>query len=97
MGFDAVKDAVLEGDISAVLVSDNISLKTLKEVKFFCNNTKTEIIKIDLETADTAVALGKETAVMGVMDRGFANRFKELGTPVRASVPRSAKKSEGGE
>ncbi|MGN0614553.1 MAG: L7Ae/L30e/S12e/Gadd45 family ribosomal protein [Porcipelethomonas sp.] len=94
MGFDAVKAAALQGNISCVLVTDDVSLKTLKEVKFFCNNTQTEIIKVDLVSADMFTALGKEVVVAGVADRGFANRFRELGTPVKATVPRSMKKRD---
>ncbi len=92
MGFDAVKEAALKGSISCVLVTDDISTKTLKEVKFFCNNTFTNIFKIDLESYDMYKAIGKEVVVVGIADYGFAQRFKTLGTPVKATVPRSAKK-----
>lgn len=92
LGFDAVKEAAFEGDISAVLITSDISMKTLKEVKFFCNNTQTEITRLDLKKEDIFEALGKEAAVMGIADRGFANRLRELGEPVKATIPRSAKK-----
>lgn len=92
MGFDAVKEAALKGGISCVLVTTDISTKTLKELKFFCNNTFTNIFKIDLESDDMLNAIGKEVVVVGIADYGFAQRFKTLGTPVKATVPRSAKK-----
>ena len=96
LGFDAVKDAALEGNISCVLVTQDISLKTLKEVKFFCANTHTDIIKVDMTKEEMFETVSKEVAVVGVADRGFAKRLGELGTPVRATVPRSAKKSTEG-
>lgn len=91
-GFDAVKDAAMEGNISCVLVTEDISMKTLKEVKFFCSNTHTDIVKVDMTKEDMFDTLSKEVVVVGIGDKGFANRFRELGTPVRATVPRSAKK-----
>lgn len=92
-GFDAVKDAAVNKGISCVLITSDISVKTLKEVKFFCNNTGTNLYKIDLTSLDIMKAIRKEVVVIGVADYGFAQRFKTLGTPVKATVPRSAKKS----
>ena len=92
MGFDAVKETALNTGLSCVIVTTDISSKTLKEVKFFCNNTCTEIIKIDMDSADMFDAVGKEVVVAGIADYGFAKRIKTLGTPVKATVPRSAKK-----
>lgn len=91
-GFDAVKEAAINGNISCVLVTEDISHKTLKEVKFFCNSTFTDIIKIDMDSADMFKAVGKEVVVAGIADYGFAQRIKTLGTPVKATIPRSAKK-----
>ena len=96
LGFDAVKEAAFEGDISCVLVTEDISLKTLKEVKFFCANTHTDIVKIDMTKEEMFDTVSKEVAVLGVADKGFAKKLSELGTPVRASIPRSAKQSKEG-
>lgn len=94
IGFDAVKEATLEKGVSCVLVTDNISLKTLKEVKFFCNNTKTKIIKVGIGSEDVFDMIGKEAVVLAIADYGFAKRFEELGEPIKATVPRSMKKKE---
>lgn len=92
MGFDAVKEAVLEKGVSCVIVSNDISIKTLKEVKFFCNNTHTKIVKLDIDSTDIFYALGKEVVVMAIVDFGFAKRFEEIGTLIKSTVPRSMKK-----
>ena len=94
MGFDAVKEAALEKGVSCVIVTDNISLKTLKEVKFFCNNTKTKIIKLGISSEDVFDAIGKESVVLAIADYGFSKRFEELGELVKATVPRSMKKKD---
>ena len=93
LGFDAVKEAAMEGDISCVIVTEDISLKTLKEVKFFCANTHTDIVKVDMTKEEMFDTVSKEVAVVGVADKGFAKKLAELGTPVRATIPRSAKQS----
>ena len=94
VGFDAVKDAALEKGVSCVIVTDDISLKTMKEVKFFCSNTKTKIIKVGIGKEDVFDAIGKESVVLAIADYGFAKRFEELGDIVKATVPRSMKKKE---
>lgn len=91
-GFEAVKESAINSGVSCVLITSDISVKTLKEVKFFCNNTGTNLYKIDLTSYDMLYAIRKEVVVVGVADYGFAQRFKTLGTPVKATVPRSAKK-----
>lgn len=96
LGFDAVKEAAMEGDISCVIVTEDISLKTLKEVKFFCANTHTDIVKVDMTKEEMFDTVSKEVAVVGVADKGFAKKLAELGTPVRATIPRSAKQSMTG-
>lgn len=78
-GFDAVKEAVYEGNVSCVLTTDDISPKTLKEVKFFCGNARIEIVELGLKSADLYGIFGKEIVVAAISDFGFAKRFKELG------------------
>ncbi len=78
-GFDAVKEAFLDSNISCVLVTKDISPKTLKEIKFICGNSNIPIIQICLESNDVYFAVGKNAVVMGVSDYGFAKRFKDLG------------------
>ena len=77
-GFDAVKDKIMSKKVSAVLVTNDISPKTLKEIMFFCNKKNVKIIRINAETSDMAYAIGRKTAVMGVTDEGFANKFSEM-------------------
>ncbi|MGN1481380.1 L7Ae/L30e/S12e/Gadd45 family ribosomal protein [Porcipelethomonas sp.] len=77
-GFDAVKEAVYEGNVSCVLTTDDISQKTLKEVKFFCGNSKVDVLELGIDSADLYGILGKEVVVAAISDFGFAKRFKEL-------------------
>ncbi|MEI2988667.1 MAG: ribosomal L7Ae/L30e/S12e/Gadd45 family protein [Oscillospiraceae bacterium] len=92
IGFDAVKNAVTEGDVSCVLVSEDISQKTLKEIKYFCGNSNTDIIGIDMDSVDMHTLLGKKVVVAAVTDLGFGKRFSELGTLIQGRTKRTSKK-----
>lgn len=93
IGFDAVKDAVTEGDVSCVLVSEDISQKTLKEIKYFCGNSNTDIIGIDMDSVDMHTLLGKKVVVAAVIDFGFGKRFSELGTLIQDALKERQKKT----
>ena len=86
IGFDA------EGDVSCVLVSEDISQKTLKEIKYFCGNSNTDIIGIDMDSVDMHTLLGKKVVVAAVIDFGFGKRFSELGTLIQGRTKRTSKK-----
>ncbi len=94
IGFDAVKDAVTEGDVSCVLVSEDISQKTLKEIKYFCGNSNTDIIGIDMDSVDMHTLLGKKVVVAAVTDFGFGKRFSELGTLIQGRTKKNVKKRQ---
>ena len=65
IGFDAVKNAVTEGDVSCVLVSEDISHKTLKEIKYFCGNSNTAV---------TDFGFGKRFSELGTLIQGRTKR-----------------------
>lgn len=78
-GFDAVKEAVLEGNVSCVIVTEDISQNTLKEVRFMCNNCNVEIIELELDSYDMFDIAGKKTVVAGICDFGMASKVRALG------------------
>ena len=88
IGFDAVKEAVYGGNASCVITASDISVKTLKEVKFFCNNSAVDVVYSGLDS------VGKKVVVAAVCDYGFAVKFKSLGTV--AGPHRGRKRKNGG-
>ncbi len=76
-GFDSVKQAMRDNKAFCVLVSSDISPKTLKEVMFFAEGRQT-IIHTDITTDEFYFLLGKNIAVIAVCDEGFAKRFIEI-------------------
>lgn len=66
-GFDAVKDAIYEGNVSCVVVTEDISDKTLKEVRFICKNCNIDIVELELDSYDMFDAAGKTGGCGGYM------------------------------
>ena len=60
IGFDAVKEAVYGGNASCVITASDISAKTLKEVKFFCNNSAVDVVYSGLDSDEFYDAVGKK-------------------------------------
>lgn len=92
IGFDAVKDTVIKGDASCVLVTENISPKTLKEITFFCGNSNTDIVGIDTHSDEMFKLLGKKVVVAAVTDLGFGKKFRELGKIIQKEFKATAEK-----
>lgn len=94
IGFDAVKEAVYGGNASCVITASDISAKTLKEVKFFCNNSAVDVVYSGLDSDEFH---GESI----IADRGDHNlfpdgvvKFKSLGTV--AGPHRGRKRKNGG-
>jgi ribosomal protein L7Ae-like RNA K-turn-binding protein len=58
-----------------LLITTDISPKTLKELNFKCPNT--EILKINLTKSDLSEYFHKTIAIVGVCDEGFATAIKK--------------------
>ncbi|MCR4887888.1 MAG: ribosomal L7Ae/L30e/S12e/Gadd45 family protein [Ruminococcus sp.] len=74
-GFDSSMDAVKEGKAFCVLTASDASPKTVKEVDFVCGKYEVTVLATELEKAEMARLCGKETAVIAVCDKGFADGF----------------------
>lgn len=77
-GYDSVCEAMKAGNVCCVMTAADISAKTLKETSFMCSKYSVKLIKTDLSKEETGRFLGKQTAVIAVCDKGFADKFAEL-------------------
>lgn len=77
-GFDSVKDAVISNKAYCILTACDISPKTLKEVRFICEKNNVDVIVTELEKSETGRLCGKETAVIAICDKGFAQGFLKI-------------------
>lgn len=94
-GFDAVKDAIYEGDVSCVIVTEDISEKTLKEMRFICKNSNVDIVALELDSYDMFDVVGKQVVVAAICDFGFAAKIRTLGTVTSPGKTRRKRKSDG--
>ncbi len=86
IGFDAVKETFIEGDIYCVVVASDISQNTLKKVKNLCetfSNGKIPIVRVTLSVGELERYLCQKVAVAGICDRGFAQRIIEINNQLR--------------
>ncbi|GHU54786.1 hypothetical protein FACS1894132_09940 [Clostridia bacterium] len=71
-GFDPCVGANCE----LLLVTTDISPKTLKDLKYKCPDT--EILEIDLTKQDLSEVFHKQIAIVGICDEGFSVGIKQV-------------------
>ncbi|MCL1822951.1 MAG: ribosomal L7Ae/L30e/S12e/Gadd45 family protein [Oscillospiraceae bacterium] len=76
LGFDACVEAMKKDEAKGILTASDLSLKTLKEVKFNAEKTKTEIVYLPADMHEINKAIGKHTGVLAVLDEGLFSLFK---------------------
>ena len=76
LGFDAVKDANTAGKITFVLLSQDASPKTEKEIRFYCKDVPIRRVSMTMDAL--AMFFRKRTAVLGVCDAGFSAKLSQL-------------------
>lgn len=77
-GFDSAKTAVTEGKACAVLTALDSSEKTVKEIRFVCQKYNVPVLMTELEKAEIGKLCGKDTAVIAISDKGFADGFIKI-------------------
>lgn len=77
-GFDTVCEAMKSGTVFCVMTAADASAKTVKETAFMCSKYKTPLIETELTKEEIGLYAGKQTAVLAVCDKGFADKFKRL-------------------
>ncbi len=72
-GFDAVKDEISKpkSAVSGVVIADDLSEKTIKEVRFVCDKYGVEICKPNVTMDEIKGVIGKYTGILGILDEGL--------------------------
>jgi ribosomal protein L7Ae-like RNA K-turn-binding protein len=84
LGFDSSIEAVKSGKATLLIIAEDISPKTLKEINFhinkFCgeNSEEIKILDIKMKREDFAEYFKKNIAVMAVCDEGFKNAISKI-------------------
>ena len=77
-GFDSVSEAVKTGKAFCVLTASDASPKTVKEAVFVCGRYEVPLIETELTKDELGKLCGKQTAVIAVTDKGFADGFGRI-------------------
>lgn len=78
-GFDAVKDEIIKpgSKVSGVVIADDLSEKTKKEVNFICNKYNKDVIAPGIEMEEIKGVIGKFTGIIGILDDGLFRSIKK--------------------
>ena len=72
-GFDAVKTALMQSKSKLVLIANDVSPKSQKEVAFFAGKSKTPNMVLDAYDMETVShAVGRKCGIVSVNDSSFA-------------------------
>lgn len=73
-GFDAVKTAITQGKSKLVLMANDVSPKSKKEVTFYGSKVETKIVVLDAYDMETlSHAVGRKCGIISVNDISFAD------------------------
>lgn len=72
-GFDAVKDEIIKpgSKVSGVIIADDLSEKTKKEVKFICDKFGREVFAPGITMDEIKGVIGKFTGILAILDDGL--------------------------
>lgn len=77
-GTDLVLEEMAKKRVKLVIVADDASEKTIKNMKYYCNKEKVDIIVYG-NINDNSKAIGKRNrAVIGIKDSSLANSIKNI-------------------
>ena len=77
-GFDSIQEGIQKQQVNLVIVAQDASEKTKKEIRFICDKYGISYITWG-NIEENSHAIGKvNRAIIGICDSGLANRFLEL-------------------
>lgn len=79
-GFGAATASAKEQKSKLLIVCNDISMKSLKEVRFYADKCKVEVILLkDIDTFTLTNAVGRKCGILSVNDSSFADAILRLG------------------
>lgn len=84
LGMDEVKTSVKKKEARLVLITDDFSENSRKEITFVCERYGVPARVVGLTMYDIADTVGKRCGVMAIADKGFAESVeKKLDAPAK--------------
>lgn len=77
-GFDCVCNEIKKNNVYCVLCAQDASAKTIKEAVFICGKNNVKLVKTEISKEEFGRITGKQSAVIGICDKGFSDGFVKL-------------------
>lgn len=78
IGNDAVIEAMISGESCLVLLAEDASQRTAKDIMETAQKNNIQIVRLSYDKQQISRALGKLTAVISINEAGFAKKIIEL-------------------
>ena len=77
-GFDEVCSLMKKGSAYGVFTASDLSEKTFKEVRFFCEKHTVPLIKTDVTMDEISAVLTAKTGIIAILDKGLFDSLSNL-------------------
>lgn len=74
LGFDPVKIAMQSGEVFVILMSEELSSKSKKEVEYLCGVFDVDFRYINLKLDEIWYLVGKRAGILAICDEKFAKK-----------------------
>ncbi|MGN0536681.1 MAG: L7Ae/L30e/S12e/Gadd45 family ribosomal protein [Acutalibacteraceae bacterium] len=79
LGFDPTVEAMSEGKVCLLLLTEDLSSRTLRNITAAAQKNRVQTIVLENTSMDQiGAAIGKRTGIVAVNDEGFSNKLKTL-------------------
>lgn len=76
LGFDVVKQSLIDKTAQFIVVSNDVSPKTLKEVDFYSAKYQVKAITINATLDELWYIIGKRVGVMSITDKALGEKIQ---------------------
>ncbi len=80
LGFDAATESMQKGRCRLLLLANDLSERTVRNITLSARQTETPTIVTDSTMQQLGAAVGKTTGIISVNDNGFADKMRTLCT-----------------
>lgn len=78
MGFDVVAEAAKKKEAIILVIANDISPKTHKEITLVAEKNEIELVEIPFSMDEIWQSVNKRVGVMAIIDKGFSTKLKSL-------------------
>ena len=80
LGFDAAADAMQSGKSKLLILAEDLSERTLRNITDTARHTDTRTVVLNISMEQLGRSVGKTVGIISVNDEGFAKKLKTLCT-----------------